>query len=50
MIDKVAKIDREDIAKVLDIVSLYFDTDSIGEVVEIYIDTEAEEIQIRGIE
>lgn len=48
MIDKITKIDREDIAKVLDIVSIYFDTEAIADITEIYIDLENEEIEIRG--
>jgi hypothetical protein len=48
MIDKITKIDREDIAKVLDIVGIYFDTEAIADITEIYIDLENEEIEIRG--
>lgn len=48
MIDKITKIDREDIAKVLDIVGIYFDTEAITDITEIYIDLENEEIEIRG--
>ena len=48
MIDKITKIDREDIARVLDIVGIYFDIEGIADITEIYINLENEEIEVRG--